>query len=105
MANQFGIQVPDVSLGKSKKEKMKELVIKSLKQIQSGAFNTGSAIAFAAVILIIIIIGLGLVPALLIWGLQLMGLPITLTFKSWLGSALVLFVIRTRFSSKTSKKE
>jgi len=84
---------------------MKELITKSLKQIQSGAFNTGGAIAFAAVILIIIIIGLGLIPALLIWGLQLMGFTIPLTFKTWCGSAIVLFVTRTKFFSKSGNKE
>jgi membrane protein implicated in regulation of membrane protease activity len=84
---------------------MKELITKSLKQIQSGAFNTGGAIIFAIIILAFIVIGLGLIPALFIWGLQMMGFAIPLTFKSWCGSAIVLFVIRTRFTSGTKNKE
>lgn len=83
---------------------MKELITNSLKRIKSGAFDTGGAIVFALIILLAVALFLVSLPALLIWSLGLMGLPVTLTLKSWLGAAILLFVIRTRFSVKESKK-
>lgn len=84
---------------------MKELITNSLKKIKSGAFDTGSTIVFALVIILLVVLFFGSLPAILIWSLGLMGLPVTLTFKSWFGAALFLFVIRTRFSVKNDTKK
>jgi membrane protein implicated in regulation of membrane protease activity len=33
-------------------------------------------------------------PLLLVWGLQLIGLPVTISLSSWLGAVLVFFFIK-----------
>ena len=51
----------------------------------------GSAI-IGAILLLILIIGIG--PALLIGGLNLMGLAVPFTLKTWFGAFLVMLVLR-----------
>jgi flagellar biogenesis protein FliO len=48
-------------------------------------------------VLMLVVTGLAIIialPLLLIWGLQLIGLPIEASFSSWFGSILILIFIK-----------
>jgi hypothetical protein len=41
-------------------------------------------------------------PLLLVWGLQLIGLPVTISLSSWLGAVLVFFFIKLAASGNAN---
>jgi hypothetical protein len=78
-------------LGDLKKElKMKNNLVKILKKISEGSLNSGGTIAIAVILGALVVVAFALIPMLLIWGLQLMGIGITTSFKSYIGSLLIL---------------
>lgn len=63
---------------------------------------------FAAIAPMILgIVLLASFPLLLVWGLQLMGLPVKVTFASWIGSTLVMlfFIIANRIARFVKSEE
>jgi hypothetical protein len=86
---------------------MKNNLVKILKKISEGSLNSGGAIAIAVILGALVVVAFALIPMLLIWGLQLMGLGITTSVKSYIGSLLILtYLSYSRIgSSKTSKED
>jgi hypothetical protein len=86
---------------------MKNNLVKILKKISEGSLNSGGAIAIAVILGALVVVAFALIPMLLIWGLQLMGIGITTSVKSYIGSLLILtYLSYSRIgSSKTSKEE
>lgn len=86
---------------------MKNNLVKILKKISEGSLNSGGAIAIAVILGALVVVAFALIPMLLIWGLQLMGFGITTSFKSYIGSVLILtYLSYSRIgSSKTSKED
>ena len=86
---------------------MKNNLVKILKKISEGSLNSGGAIAIAVILGALAVVAFALIPMLLIWGLQLMGFGITTSFKSYIGSVLILtYLSYSRIgSSKTSKED
>jgi hypothetical protein len=77
--------------------------ISMLKTMSKGDINGMSfgTIAFVA------IVALGIIatfPLTLVWGLQLLGLPIAVSFKSWLGSVLIMIFLTVFKSSRNESK-
>ena len=86
---------------------MKNNLVKILKKISEGSLNSGGTIAIAVILGALVVVAFALIPMLLIWGLQLMGIGITTSFKSYIGSLLILtYLSYSRIgSSKTSKED
>jgi hypothetical protein len=86
---------------------MKNNLVKILKKISEGSLNSGGAIAIAVILGALVVVAFALIPMLLIWGLQLMGIGISTSVKSYIGSLLILtYLSYSRIgSSKTSKEE
>jgi hypothetical protein len=86
---------------------MKKNLVKIFKKISEGSLNSGGAIAIAVILGALVVVAFALIPMLLIWGLQLMGIGITTSVKSYIGSLLILtYLSYSRIgSSKTSKEE
>ncbi len=84
---------------------MKKMITQSLKSITSGSFNDTGAFVVGFFLVLFVIAFLLSVPALLIWGLQLMGFSVLLTLKSWFGAMIVMTIMRARFGSSSSKSE
>jgi hypothetical protein len=94
-------------LGDLKKElKMKNNLVKILKKISEGSLNSGGTIAIAVILGALVVVAFALIPMLLIWGLQLMGIGITTSFKSYIGSLLILtYLSYSRIGSGKESKE
>jgi hypothetical protein len=94
-------------LGDLKKElKMKNSLVKILKKISEGSLNSGGTIAIAVILGALVVVAFALIPMLLIWGLQLMGIGITASFKSYIGSLLILtYLSYSRIGSGKASKE
>lgn len=77
-------------------------ITKTLKKFSQGQFDW----SVLGVILIILIVGviLFLVPAVILFSLHLMGVPVHLTLKSVLGAYLLFFALRFRISSQGERK-
>jgi hypothetical protein len=86
---------------------MKKNLVKIFKKIAEGSLNSKGAIAIAVILGALVIVAFALIPMLLIWGLQLMGIGITTSVKSYIGSVLILtYLSYSRIgSSKTSKED
>ena len=86
---------------------MKKNLAKIFKKIAEGSLNSKGTIAIAVVLGALVIVAFALIPMLLIWGLQLMGIGITTSVKSYIGSVLILtYLSYSRIgSSKTSKED
>ena len=86
---------------------MKNNLVKILKKISEGSLNSGGTIAIAVILGALVVVAFALIPMLLIWGLQLMGFGISTSFKSYIGSLLILtYLSYSRIgSSKTSKED
>jgi hypothetical protein len=69
---------------------MKKTIIKVLKSISEGTLNSGGSVAIAIIVGTLVIGAFALIPMLLIWGLQLMGIGIVTGVKSYVGSLLIL---------------
>lgn len=91
-------------LGKSKKLKMKKTIIKVLKSISEGTLNSGGSVVIAIIVGTLVIGAFALIPMLLIWGLQLMGIGIVTGVKSYVGSLLILvYLSYARIGGKTKE--
>jgi hypothetical protein len=91
-------------LGNLKKLKMKKNIIKVLKSISGGTLNSGGAIAIAIIVGALVIGAFALMPMLLVWGLQLMGIGIVTGVKSYIGSLLILvYLSYARIGSKSKE--
>lgn len=84
---------------------MKDKIVSSLKSIASGSIKSGGSIAIAIVMAILVICAVAAIPALLIWGLQLMGLDIEVTWKTYAGSVLILVYLGFAKSGSGKSKE
>lgn len=58
------------------------------------------SILFVAIVAIAVIVTF---PLLLVWGLKLIGLPVEVSFSSWLGSVLILFYLTIRRAGNENK--
>ncbi len=85
---------------------MKNSLVKILKKISEGSLNSGGTIAIAVILGALVVVAFALIPMLLIWGLQLMGIGITASFKSYIGSLLILtYLSYSRIGSGKASKE
>lgn len=85
---------------------MKKNLAKIFKKIAEGSLNSKGTIAIAVVLGALVIVAFALIPMLLIWGLQLMGIGITTSVKSYIGSVLILIYLSySRIGSGKSSKE
>jgi hypothetical protein len=86
---------------------MKKNLAKIFKKIAEGSLNSKGTIAIAVILGALVIVAFALIPMLLIWGLQLMGIGITISVKSYIGSVLILtYLSYSRIGSgKTSKED
>ena len=85
---------------------MKNNLVKIFKKIAEGKLNSGGAIAIAVILGALVLAAFALIPMLLIWGLQLMGFGITTSFKSYIGSLLILtYLSYSRIGSGKASKE
>jgi len=86
---------------------MKKNLAKIFKKIAEGSLNSKGTIAIAVILGALVIVAFALIPMLLIWGLQLMGIGITTSVKSYIGSVLILTYLSYSGigSSKTSKED
>jgi hypothetical protein len=83
---------------------MKNKVVKILKDISSGNVKTAGVIVGVILLLLLAAILIFIIPSLLLWGLYLMGLPVNISFKSFLGACLVtmfFWILRSK-SEKSS---
>lgn len=85
---------------------MKKNLVKIFKKIAEGSLNSKGAIAIAVILGSLVIVAFALIPMLLIWGLQLMGIGITTSVKSYIGSVLILtYLSYSRIGSGKTSKE
>jgi len=85
---------------------MKKNLAKIFKKIAEGSLNSKGAIAIAVILGAFVIVAFALIPMLLIWGLQLMGIGITTSLKSYIGSVLILtYLSYSRIGSGKASKE
>jgi hypothetical protein len=85
---------------------MKKNVIKVLKSISEGTLNSGGSIAIAVIVGALVVVAFALIPMLLIWGLQLMGIGIVTGIKSYIGSLLILtYLSYARIGSGKTKED
>jgi hypothetical protein len=83
---------------------MKKTIIKVLKSISEGTLNSGGSVAIAIIVGTLVIGAFALIPMLLIWGLQLMGIGIVTGVKSYVGSLLILvYLSYARIGGKTKE--
>jgi hypothetical protein len=82
---------------------VKKFIAQSLKKITKGSFDNTGAVVFGVILGSIVVAAFLAAPLLLVWGLQLMGLPVTITFSSWFGALLIMLVLRS--GSGSSKSE
>jgi len=83
---------------------MKKTIIKVLKSISEGTLNSGGSVAIAIIVGTLVIGAFALIPMLLIWGLQLMGIGIVTCVKSYVGSLLILvYLSYARIGSNRTK--
>jgi hypothetical protein len=60
-----------------------------LAKLASGTASAGLMIILGVFIAAIFLT----IPLLLVWGLQLLGFPVLVSFKSWLGSIMIMIFI------------
>ena len=85
---------------------MKKNIIKVLKSISEGTLNSGGSVAIAIIVGTLVIGAFALIPMLLIWGLQLMGIGIVTGVKSYVGSLLILvYLSYARIGSSKTKED
>lgn len=83
---------------------MKKTIIKVLKSISEGTLNSGGSVVIAIIVGTLVIGAFALIPMLLIWGLQLMGIGIVTGVKSYVGSLLILvYLSYARIGGKTKE--
>jgi len=74
-----------------------------LKTMSKGDIN-GMGIGTIAFVAIVALGIIATFPLVLVLGLQLLGLPITVSFKSWLGSVLIMIFLTVLKSSRNESK-
>ena len=74
-----------------------------LKTMSKGDIN-GMGIGTIAFVAIVALGIIATFPLVLVLGLQLLGLPITVSFKSWLGSVLIMIFLTVLRSSRNESK-
>jgi hypothetical protein len=79
---------------------MKENLVKYLKKISSGEVNPGVTLVVAFFVICLF----ALVPAILVWGLQMMGFGVSLNIKSWMGAILVIVILKIVGGTSGTKK-
>jgi len=85
---------------------MKKTIIKVLKSISEGTLNSGGSVAIAIIVGTLVIGAFALIPMLLVWGLQLMGIGIVTGVKSYVGSLLILvYLSYARIGSNRTKED
>jgi len=77
--------------------------ISMLKTMSKGDIN-GMGIGTIAFVAIVALGIIATFPLMLVLGLQLLGLPITVSFKSWLGSVLIMIFLTVLRSSRNESK-
>jgi hypothetical protein len=77
--------------------------ISMLKTMSKGDIN-GMGIGTIAFVAIVALGIIATFPLMLVLGLQLLGLPITVSFKSWLGSVLIMIFLAVLKSSRNESK-
>ena len=77
--------------------------ISMLKTMSKGDIN-GMGIGTIAFVAIVALGIIATFPLVLVFGLQLLGLPITVSFKSWLGSVLIMIFLTVFKSSRNESK-
>lgn len=77
--------------------------ISMLKTMSKGDIN-GMGIGTIAFVAIVALGIIATFPLMLVLGLQLLGLPITVSFKSWLGSVLIMIFLTILKSSRNESK-
>jgi hypothetical protein len=77
--------------------------ISMLKTMSKGDIN-GMGIGTIAFVAIVALGIIATFPLVLVLGLQLLGLPITVSFKSWLGSVLIMIFLTVLKSSRNESK-
>jgi predicted neutral ceramidase superfamily lipid hydrolase len=77
--------------------------INMLKTMSKGDIN-GMGIGTIAFVAIVALGIIATFPLMLVLGLQLLGLPITVSFKSWLGSVLIMIFLTVLKSSRNESK-
>ena len=73
--------------------------LKTMSQGDVGGMGIG-AIAFVVIVALGII---ALFPLSLVYGLQLLGLPVVVSFKSWLGSVLIMLFLTIKTPRNENK--
>ena len=77
-------------------------IINKLKTMSKGDIS-GMSIG---TIVFVVIVALGIIalfPLTLVWGLQLLGLPVVVSFKSWLGSVLIMLFLTIKRTGNENK--
>jgi predicted neutral ceramidase superfamily lipid hydrolase len=77
--------------------------ISILKTMSKGDIN-GMGIGTIAFVAIVALGIIATFPLMLVLGLQLLGLPVTVSFKSWLGSVLIMIFLTVLKSSRNESK-
>jgi predicted neutral ceramidase superfamily lipid hydrolase len=77
--------------------------ISMLKTMSKGDIN-GMGIGTIAFVAIVALGIIATFPLILVLGLQLLGLPVTVSFKSWLGSVLIMIFLTVLKSSRNESK-
>jgi predicted neutral ceramidase superfamily lipid hydrolase len=77
--------------------------ISMLKTMSKGDIN-GMGIGTIAFVAIVALGIIATFPLMLVLGLQLLGLPVTVSFKSWLGSVLIMIFLTVLRSSRNESK-
>jgi predicted neutral ceramidase superfamily lipid hydrolase len=77
--------------------------ISMLKTMSKGDIN-GMGIGTIAFVAIVALGIIATFPLMLVLGLQLLGLPVTVSFKSWLGSVLIMIFLTVLKSSRNESK-
>ena len=78
-------------------------IISKLKTMSQGDVS-GMGIGTIAFVAIVALGIIATFPLMLVLGLQLLGLPITVSFKSWLGSVLIMIFLTVLRSSRNESK-
>lgn len=77
-------------------------IINKLKTMSKGDIS-GMSIGTIAFVVIVALGIIALFPLTLVWGLQLLGLPVVVSFKSWLGSVLIMLFLTIKRTGNENK--
>jgi len=69
-------------------------------KIIKALFNKFGNIIGISLIVLLVVGLLVLVPVLFIWGINLIGIPVAYTFKTWSGALIIMTILRGGSSKK-----